>query len=114
MFNKIPFFNKLFHHKQTAVDESDWRQTSQAAIFFPGYQAELAPETSPAEIVALQTAFLQRFDERMQQKLKKIKKADKRDQYIIDEINQVRQFSPEMSIEIRTKLAQIKRSLLEN
>lgn len=114
MFNKIPFFNKLFNHKQVAIDESDWRQTSQASIFFPGYQAKLTAETSQAEIVSLQAAFLQRFDDRMQQKLKKIKKADERDRYIIDEINQVRQFSPEMPIEIRTKLAQIKRSLLEN
>ncbi|CAH1855797.1 hypothetical protein [Convivina praedatoris] len=113
MFNKIPFFNKFFNRKQTAVDESDWRQTSQASVFFSGYKDELTSETPQAEIVSLQADFLQRFDERMQQRLKKIRKADERDQYIIDEINQVRRFSPEMSIEIRTKLAQIKHSLLE-
>ncbi|CAK8054313.1 GTP-binding protein [Eupransor demetentiae] len=105
-------------------DESNWQQTSQAAVFFDGYQSALKiaesqekaaqVETLKAQYEPLQQAFLKRLEARLKYESSQIENQDERDQYIIDQIKAVRAYTSEMPITVRTRLAELKHHLFES
>ncbi|MDF7627059.1 GTP-binding protein [Lactobacillaceae bacterium L1_55_11] len=103
--------------------EQEWTTSSQPNVFFPGYQTALAGKISQgqtaeaeslrAEQRNLQDAFMDRFNQRLTRELGQLNDGQQKEAHIIKATQAVRAYNADMGIDVRTRLAQIKRQQID-
>lgn len=99
-----------------------WENTTDPDEFFTGYSQAIkdleiqgkmaAAETLRANKSVLQKAFIDRFEHTIHQKISQITDFDERTDIIITAIKDIHAYNKDMSIDVRTYLAQAKKRLI--
>ncbi|WEV54508.1 GTP-binding protein [Leuconostocaceae bacterium ESL0723] len=122
----MSLFSFLHSKKQSSASqapdpaaEQEWTTSSQPDVFFPGYQTALTDKISQgqtaeaeslrAEQRRLQDSFMDRFNQRLTWELGQLKDNQQKEAHIIKATQAVRAYNADMGIDVRTRLAQIKR-----
>ncbi|HBP98746.1 hypothetical protein [Leuconostoc lactis] len=99
-----------------------WENTTDPDDFFEGYPAAVqaltdagkhaASETLRANELALQLAFIERFEAKTRADIANISDLDARTTAVIDAVSTVRRYNRHMSVAVRARLAQAKKNLI--
>ncbi|MFT9388303.1 MAG: GTP-binding protein [Leuconostoc sp.] len=106
----------------TTPEPLTWENTPDPDVFFTGYQDAVetlttagkhaAAETLRANEPALQLAFIDRFEAKTRADIANISDLDERTAAVITAVSTVRRYNRQMSVAVRTRLAQAKKNLI--